>query len=224
MEQITHGEQSRKFDLKKLFTKDLGKSEGNKDDFNIEEVIERLRINDADVINEVFSQTRFLCQSEEEHGKVIDTKAFNLFSIIGVLLTLTVVGSIPLMGFYLQKGIPSPLLQYLRNFIKFNRICLGFSFVACVMSLISIIPKNYRGVSWENILKESEIDKDINSYKRFLSAHYLEIFCGNYKINQKKGKFLKSAHVFFLIALCLLVISYVFLSKGLLSVQNIIRK
>ncbi|MFA5062793.1 MAG: hypothetical protein WC578_01800 [Candidatus Omnitrophota bacterium] len=179
---------------------------------DIDDVISRLCINDKDIINTVYSIQYDLLAKEEKRRSDLDSKAYSLIGIVGVCITII----FGLGGILLEK-IKEPA-----NLIILTVLYLGaflFGMLSLIFALLAARARSdFSTINDEDVFSEKEIAGNICTYKRYLSAHYWQIYQKNFNLNERKGVFLKItfrmffSNIIFLL-LIVIVISYSSLRK-----------
>lgn len=182
---------------------------------NIDDLRERLRIDDKEIVDNIYSVCYGLIKEEEERRSGLDSKAYNLIGIVGVCITL-VFG----FGGILIKEIKDPLWLIVMVMLYLGTIM--FAFVALLFALnVAKARSNFRSINDEDIFQKEMIQKDVITYKRYLISHFWQIYQNNFAINESKGTSLKSSFRMFLFAIISLslivftVSKYVLLKGGL---------
>jgi len=184
-----------------------------------DEIIERLRTEDKDVIDEIHKTCLDLLYKEEERAKSTDSKGSSLIGIIGLSSSLI----FTLGGILIEKisnvnlpiiGCPIPWLVL---FYCFSSLTL---LIAITLTFFAIKTReDWRWLKDEDIFHAEMIEGGINPYKRYMSTHIWKIFQNNFLMNEKKASCLKWAQQLFMFALAQLVpiiaiISLYVLEKG----------
>lgn len=172
------------------------------------EIIERLRTDDKDIINEIHKTCFDILYEEEERTKFIDSKGSSLIGIIGLSSSLV----FTLGGILIEKisnvnlpiiGCPIPLLVFM-YFSSSLTLLIAIIFLFFAVKTRS----DWRWLKDEDIFggeKGEMIDQGINPYKRYMSVHAWMIFRNNFDINENKANYLKKAQCLFIIALVQLI-------------------
>lgn len=166
-----------------------------------DDILERLRINDKEVVASVYGICLDLLYKEEDRSKNLDTKGSTLLGVSG--LTSTVVFS--LGGLLIEKianvslpfiGKPMWLLSLLYATSSITLLC-------CILAAILAIRarSDLKWINEEDVFKEEVISSDVNTYKRYMAAHYWSILRNNFTINETKGRRLKAGYWLFFVAL-----------------------
>lgn len=166
-----------------------------------EEILERLRIKDKEVIGSVYSICLDLLYKEEDRSKSLDTKGSTLLGVSG--LTSTVVFS--LGGLLIEKvsNIPLPIIGRVLPLLCLLYVTSSITLLGCILTAVLAIKarSDWRWVDDEDVFRSDVISTDVDGYKRYLSAHYWSIKNNNFKINEQKGKRLIRGYWLFFIAL-----------------------
>ncbi|MEI6154595.1 MAG: hypothetical protein WCQ90_10965 [Deltaproteobacteria bacterium] len=200
----------------------MSSNESKNKAFNLtdEEIEERLRIDNSDVIDEIYKVVTGILYEENERQKQIDTKGASSIAVIGLSTSLV----FSLGGLLIEKitnmripiiGCPIPWLVF-------------FYFTTSITLLLSMMFA-YRAIKarsdwvWfseqdifnQEVLKEDRVD----FYKRYMITHMWKLYKNNFKINEKKGRFLKYSQVLFVLGLVqlipiIMIISLYTLNKG----------
>ena len=165
--------------------------EKKKNGLSMENIIERLCIEDSGIINEIYKVCYELIDKMEENRKSLDSKAGQLSNVIGVCLTIILTAIL----------IIAPIQTDKLTFTLYV-ITVLLLFVAFFRAVESMAPRtDYRTISDKDIFNPKIIKKDSDYYKRYMAAHYWSIYSNTYRINEKKGAFLKQAYWVFFTAL-----------------------
>jgi len=169
-----------------------------------DEIIDRLRINDPDVVVTVYSICLDLLYKEEERLKNLDAKGSALLGVSG--LTSTVVFS--LGGLLIEKvsNISIPLLgMRIPTLFVLSTLYISSSITLLVTILCAVLAIRTRSdlkwINGDDIFNKEVLSGDVLTYKRYLSLHYWMIFKNNFKINEVKGRLLKKGYWIFFAAL-----------------------
>jgi len=176
----------------------------------LDEVMERLRIDNKEVINTAYSIYYDLIKSEEKRRTDLDGKAYSLTATTGVFITLTFgLGSSFLRNICEPQWLVVMTYFYLATFI-FGVLSWFYSVRA------SRARSDFRAINEEDVFNKDIIGKDENEYRRFLTAHMWQVYRNNFEVNEKKGEMLKSGFVMFVIAIIFLFIEVIVVSKYIL--------
>jgi hypothetical protein len=182
-------------------------------ELGIDDVMSRLRIEDASIIETVYSIYYDLLEKEDKRRSDLDNKAYSLIGIVGVCITLIFgLGGILIEKIKSQNYVVILTILYLGAFL-FGMVSLLFALCAAWAR------SDFKTVNDENIFSEKEIKGNSCSYKRFLIAHYWQLCQNDFGINEKKGKSLKisfrmfTVNIIFLLSI-VCVISYYSLTRG----------
>jgi hypothetical protein len=159
---------------------------------SVEDIMSRLRINDKDIIDTIYSTYYDLLDKENKRRLELDNKAYNLIGIVGVCITL-IFG----LGGILIEKIKIPSYITILTILYLGAFMLGM--VSLLFALLAARARSdFKTVNDEDIFAEKVIKSDILTYKRYLIAHYWQIYQNDFKINEEKGKSLKiSFRMFF---------------------------
>lgn len=170
-----------------------------------DEIIERLRTDDKHIIDEIHKTCFDILYKEEERTKFIDSKGSSLIGIIGLSSSLI----FTLGGILIEKitnvnfpmiGCPIPWLVFLYFSSSLTLL------IAIVSSFFAVKTRSdWRWLKDQDIFHNEMIEKGINSYKRYMSAHAWYIFRNNFEINENKAGRLKRAQLLFIFALVQLI-------------------
>ena len=189
------------------------KQEVVSDFLSSQEIIKRLRIDNKDVIETVYSLSHDLLYREFDRKVRLDDKANNFLTLIGVYITLV----FGLVGISLRDITPS---FWLTGLVFLLLGTLLFSFASLFFSFQAIRARDdYEKISEINIFNKEMLGGDNLEYKRYLTVHFEEVYKNNSAINQQKGEKLKeAARMFFcslVFLLCLIILFSIFiLQKG----------
>lgn len=165
------------------------------------EVVERLRINDKDVVATVYSICLDLLYKEEDRFKNLDTKGSTLLGVSG--LTSTVVFTLGGLLIEKIKDLELPLIGKPMLVLSSLYVTSSTTLLFCILAAVLAI-KARSDLKWiheEDVFKDEVISSDVNTYKRYMAAHYWSILRNNFSINEKKGRLLKAGYWFFFAAL-----------------------
>ena len=157
---------------------------------NEDEIIERLRTDNKDIIDEIHKTCFEMLYKEEERIKSIDTKGASLIGIIGLSIGLV----FTLGGIIIEK-IPSVSLPIIGCPIPWL-VALYFSssltlLIAIIFSFLAVKARSdWRWPKDEDIFHSQMIGEGIKPYKRYMSVHAWKIFQNNFEINDKKADYL----------------------------------
>lgn len=150
---------------------------------NDAEIIERLRTNDEDIIDEIHKTCFDILYKEEERTKFIDSKGSSLIGIIGLSSSLV----FTLGGILIEKitnvtfpviGCPIPWLVLL--YISSSITLL----IAIFYSFLTVRARSdWRWLKDQDIFHNSMIEQGIKPYKRYMATHAWYIFQNNFRIN-----------------------------------------
>ena len=162
---------------------------------------ERLRINDANTINGIYTICNNLYKEEIERTKAIEDKSKSLLSSIGVMLGLLfTVG-----GFLLEKikNVSIPVIGSPKIYLSILYLILGFLLVISgILSFKSlVVRKTWKTISEKDIFREDVIDKEYTHYARYMTTHIWKIYKNNFDVNNNKTKDLFYAQILFIITL-----------------------
>lgn len=181
---------------------------------DIEEIIQRLRINDKDIIDTIYSIYYDLLEKEEKRRSELDNKAYSLIGIVGVCITLIFgLGGILIEKIEGTSWVIILTILYLGTFL-FGVASLFFALIAARART------DFKTLNDEDIFTKKAIESDILTYKRYLISHYWQIYQNDFNINEKKGASLKSSFrmfffvVVFLFAIVFVISNYLFLKGG----------
>jgi hypothetical protein len=169
-----------------------------------DDIIDRLSINNPDIINTVYSINLDLLYKEEERTKNIDTKGSTLLGVSG--LTSTVVFS---LGGLLIEKIPNIIISFYSLQIPTLHV-LSFLYITSSITLLGSIlfavlaiksRSDFKWINGADVFNKEMLSGYVLPYKRYLTSHYWMIFSNNFKINEIKGKLLKKGYWVFFIAL-----------------------
>ncbi len=166
-----------------------------------DEIIERLRTEDSEIINTIYKTCLDLLDKEDERSKLIDTKGSTLLGMSG--LSASVVFS--LGGILIEKIINEPLPIIgcpIPSLVIFYFTSSATLLLTLLFALLAIRTRSdWRDMKDEDIFKTEMIEEGINPYKRYITVHAWNIYRNNFDINEKKAKNLKIAHWLFFGAL-----------------------
>ncbi|MCK5612559.1 hypothetical protein KAR91_62385 [Candidatus Pacearchaeota archaeon] len=174
---------------------------------NIDEVLERLRTDDKDIIDNIYSICYDLIKQEGERCAGLDDKAYSLIGIVGVCITL-VFG----FGGILIKEIKDPFWLIIMVILYLGTIM--FAFVSLFFALNAVKARSdFRSINDEDIFHKEMTQKDVSTYRRYLAAHFWQIYQNNFEINETKGSYLKKSFRMFLLSIALLFLTALAISN-----------
>lgn len=196
------------------------KTTENKHSLNDDEIIERLTISDAGIINEINKTVYGLLIEENRRTEHIDSKGSSfagiiglssglVFSLGGILIEKVTNINLPLIG----CPIPWLVFFYLSSFLT-----LLVALFYCLRAIF--VSTNFRGLSDEDIFHKKMLeDEDKGPYKRYMITHVWRVFRNNFEQNNHKAMRLKTSQRIFMIALVqlipiMMVIALYVLKKG----------
>lgn len=190
----------------RFFTNKKDKKKKGLFPLEINDIIERMRIEDIELVNTIFEIVKSLYGQDKDRTTLIDSKASSLFGMVAISVSL-----IFTLGGLLIEKIENIELPYLGNVIPI--LCILYFFVIFFMLLSNFLSlmalkarSDWREVGDDDVFKEEILlqDKSI-VYKRYSITAFWKFYMNNYKINEKKGKLLKWAQNIFFISLFLLI-------------------
>lgn len=189
---------------------------------SVDDLREALRLNSSELIGEVYEIAKQQVESEEKRETIIGSKAVALLSVSGLSLTV----AFTFGGLLLQHPEHLQVLGWVSHLvIAAYAIALLCGLLASVLALWSMrVRSDYRGVNAADVFGPELAEADqgvfeppdqsrpttvdrispINSYRRFLAAHYWRIYDNNFEIHEAKagqvrvGQWLFVAFVFLL--------------------------
>jgi hypothetical protein len=185
-----------------------------------DEIIERLRTNDIDVINSIHEMCLDVLYKEDERTKSLDAKGSTLLGITG--LSSSVVFTLGGLLIEKIKAVTLPVIgdpvQGIGLFYISSSITLLFSILFALLSVRA--RADFRWLKDEDIFRGDMIDNGIGPYKRYMATHAWKVYRNNFIINEKKGKHLRTGHVLFfagllqLLPIILIIGLYAFMKGG----------
>jgi hypothetical protein len=176
------------------------------------EIIDRLRTDDIEIVNEIHKTCFDILYQEEERKKSIDAKGASLVGSIGLSVSLV----FSLGGIIIEKinnvdlpviGCPIPWLVGLYFSSSLTLL------IAIIYSFFSVKTRSdWRWLKDTDIFNEKEFGNGVSPYKRYMSVHAWKIFRNNFKINEEKANYLKRSQQLFVFALFQLVPIIIILS------------
>ncbi len=162
---------------------------------------ERLRINDSNTIDAVYSICCKLYDEENDRNKLIEEKSKSLINGVGVLLGLLfAVG-----GFALDKidNVTIPYFGCPRRILAVLYLILGLILVSSgSLSFLSLfVRQKWKTFSEKDIFNANVIDKDKNYYIRYMTTHVWKIYRNNFLINNNKAAYLLFGQILFILSL-----------------------
>ena len=161
----------------------------------IEDIVERLRIKDSGVVDDIYNTAFALLKEEQERMNVIDTKSNYIIGIAGIAISLL---------FTFGKDIYTNIFNYTLLTILYFAT-LGLFLASLIIAVFVIKPRTYKGINLNNLLNKDETEKEKKIYRRFMAAHILDLFQNNYSVNETKGRVLKWAHTLLILAAIFLI-------------------
>ena len=184
-----------------------------------DEIIERLRIEDKDVIDEIHKTCFDVLYKEEERTKSIDSKGSSLIGIIGLSSSLI----FTLGGILIEKisNVNLPIIGCPIPWLVIFYCSSSLTLLMAITLTFSAVKTrgDWRWLKDGDIFHAEMIGEGINPYKRYMSTHAWKIFQNNFAINEKKANCLKWAQQLFMFALVqlipiIVIISLYALEKG----------
>ncbi len=192
--------------LFKLKEKSLAKCKADRFKLSIDEVINNICTNDEKIINTLYDLNLKLLDKEDERFSSLDSKGSNILGMAGVALALI----FSLGGLLIEKidnrplfftNSPADILSILYMITVFIMLAsIVFAFLA-VKARTDI-----KTVTDEDIFTKEITTNNENYYKRYLIAHYWQIYQNNFLINELKGFWLKCSYWFFAISMFFLLL------------------
>jgi hypothetical protein len=185
-----------------------------------EKIIERLRINDAGIINEISKTVHGMFIEENRRTEHITSKGSSfagiigltsglVFSLGGILIEKISNNNLPIIG----CPIPWLVLFYLTSFLT-----LLLALFYCLRAIQ--VSSDFRGLNDKDIYHEKMLeDEDRWQYKRYMITHVWKVFKNNFEQNNLKAMHLRVSQIIFIIALAqlipiMMIISLYALKKG----------
>ncbi len=168
---------------------------------NEDEIIERLRTNDSEIIDTIHKTCLDLLADDDDRTKLIDSKGSALLGMSG--LSASVVFS--LGGILIEKVSNTPLpiigcpIPWLVFFYITSSLTLLLSLLFALLAIRS--RSDWRSMKDEDIFRTDMIKEGIKPYKRYMAVHAWKIYSNNFNVNEKKAKNLRIGHWLFFIAL-----------------------
>lgn len=185
-----------------------------------DEIIERLRTDDIDVINTIHEMCLDVLYKEEDRTKSLDAKGSTLLGMSGLSSTLV----FSLGGLLIEKikAVTLPVIGDPVQGIGFFYISSSVTLLLSILfALLSVRARaDFRSLKDEDIFRGDMIDAGIGPYKRYIATHAWKVYQNNFMINEKKGKHLRTGHVLFfagllqLLPIILIIGLYAFMKGG----------
>ena len=185
-----------------------------------DEIIERLRTDDKDIIETIHGMCLDLVYKEDDRTKSLDAKASTLLGMSG--LSSSVVFT--LGGLLIDKisNISLPLIGCPLPWLVFFYISSSATLLLSILfALLSVMARSdWRYFKDADIFQGDMIDAGERPYKRYLSVHAWKIFQNNFAINEKKGSLLRKGHLLFfaglaqLLPIIIIIAAYTFAKGG----------
>lgn len=187
-----------------------------------EEIEKRLRIDNAEVVDEIYKIVSGILYEENERQKQIDTKGASSIAVIGLSTSLV----FSLGGLLIEKitnmalpviGCPIPWLVF---FYCSTSITLLGSMVFAYYGTRA--RSDWMWFSEQDIFNQEVLKEEQGQpafYKRYIITHMWKLYKNNFRINEIKGKHLKYSQKLFIFGLIQLmpiiaIISLYALNKG----------
>jgi len=184
-----------------------GKSRKNKRyELCNKQIRENLRTNDEKLIDTIYSICWEMMLREFDRIKDIDSKALGMFEINGICFSILFAFG---RYFFKEQSSWSSLYQnYLFIIIISIYLLTNISFLLSSIFLFGAFKAriDFRWVKDADLFRKKQIDEGVKTYKRYIIAHFWEIYRNNDIINEKKARKLKYGQVFFFIAIIFIFI------------------
>ncbi|MDO9581425.1 MAG: hypothetical protein Q7J06_12835 [Bacteroidales bacterium] len=178
----------------------------------------------SETINEVYTNCFYLLKSTEANRKNLDTKAYWLISIVGVIITLILSKTMDLFSVsnpqnYLKFIKPLPTINGILSIsiLLFYVITIVLFFYAFWKAMTCLNPVSlFRDVNPYDVLRKEILEENSSdNYKKYLAEHFYEIYKNNECVNTCKSNAIIIAYRLFcgaLVFFALLIFS-IFLSQ-----------
>lgn len=191
--------------IEKYYKKRMKKIEARGFKLKIEEIMENICTNDETIIKCLYDFNADLLEKEDRRLTAIDSKGSNIIGMAGVALALI----LSLGGLLIEK-IQDIYLPFFGNTILLLSILYIIINLFLLLSIIFAVltvraRSDLKTVSDEDLFT-SNIKEGDNYYRRYLIAHFWQIYQNNFVINEIKGAWLKYAHACFAISMFLLFV------------------
>lgn len=195
-----------------IYTKEkyLAKINAKSFKLSIDDVINKICINNLQSINTLYDLNLKLIDKEAERMSALDSKGSNVFGMAGVALALI----FSLGGLLIEKIENRPLFftdRPVEILTALYMITVFLLLTSVLFALFAVKARSDIKTVTDSDIFTTAIDKeDEVVYKRYLIAHYWLIYQNNFLINELKGRWLKWAYRFFAMSMVfLLVISFI---------------
>ncbi len=184
------------------------------------EIIERLRIDNAKIIKEISKIVFKMLYEENERTKQIDSKGSSFIAIIGLSTSLV----FSLGGLLVEKitNVHLPLIGCPIPWLVFFYLTTSISLLIAIFFSYQAIKtrSEWRWLNDADIFNQDVLGKkDPKYYEKYMITHAWTVYRNNFSLNETKGKFLKYSQVWFMSGLMQLIpiiaiISLYALKKG----------
>jgi hypothetical protein len=180
---------------------------GRSQELSPEELVERLRLNDEHLVDEVYSIAKRQLDIEERRDAVLNQKATSLLGVLGLSVTVTFTFGSMLLDRPALRGGGHGIVLWSYT------AALAFGVMGSFFALLALLVRGtYRDVEEAEVFGPELKGADGRPgqpavYRRFLAAHLWLIYRANSKEHDKKAKRIRIGQVFlFLFLLALLPI------------------
>lgn len=184
---------------------------------SIEKVIENICTDEIKIIDSLYNLVFHLLNKEDERLSSLDSKGSNILGMAGVALAL-----IFSLGGLLIEKIEDTSLIFLNSVVYILSILYILTNFLLLISIIFAVfsvraRSDFKTVSDVDIFTK-EISKGENYYKRYIVAHFWQIYQNNFIINERKGFWLKYSYWFFTLSMVFLLL--ISITIGLYSLNK----
>jgi hypothetical protein len=177
--------------------------------FTDDDIREILRVENIETINCIYDLCQKLYEEELKRVGLLEDKAKNLLSGVGVILGL--VFSAGALTIEKIRNIPLPFIGCPRPYLSVLYIFLSFTLVICgIFAYRSIIVrKDWKTFSEADIFRKDVVREGEGFYKRFMITHVWKVYKNNFFVNEDKACWLKWGQRLFVGCLCVLFVMVV---------------
>ncbi len=191
--------------LLKLKEKFFAKCKADSFKLSIQDVMNNICTNDEKIINTLYDLNLKLLDKEDGRFSSLDSKGSNILGMAGVALALI----FSLGGILIEKIDNKPLFFTNRpaDILSILYMITVFLMLASVIFAFLAVKArtDIKTVKDEDIFTKEITSNNENYYKRYLIAHYWQIYQNNFLVNELKGFWLKCSYWFFAASMAFLL-------------------
>ena len=173
---------------------------------SIDEVMNNICTNDEKIINTIYDLNLKLLDKEDERFSSLYSKGSNILGMAGVALALI----FSLGGLLIEKvdNIPLFFTNSPVDVLSVLYMITVFLLLASVIFAFLAVKArtDIKTVKDADIFTKEITEHDENYYKRYLIAHYWQIYQNNFLVNELKGFWLKCSYWFFAASMVFLLV------------------